>query len=54
MTNKCTIDTYSFRRDFEKIAPYPSCNRDKFVLKYQDRNGWLRRVTLTTYTSGPL
>jgi len=33
MTNKCTIDTYSFRRDFEKIAPYLSCNREKFVAK---------------------
>jgi len=55
MTNKCTIDTYSFRRDFEKIAPYPSCNRDYFLAKVSGHvNGWLRRVTLTTYTSGPL
>jgi hypothetical protein len=33
MTNKCTLDTYSFCRDFEKIAPYPSCHRDYFLAK---------------------
>ena len=55
MTIKCTLDTYSLRRDFEKIAPYPSCNRDYFLAKVPGHvNGWLRRVTLTTYTSRPL
>jgi hypothetical protein len=38
-----------------KTTPYPSCHRDYFLPKVPGQlPGWLRRVTLTNSTGGPL
>jgi hypothetical protein len=38
-----------------KTAPYPACHRDYFVAKAPGQvTGWLRQVTLTPSTAGPL
>jgi hypothetical protein len=38
-----------------KTTPYPSCHRDNIQAKAaRMMAGWLRRVTLTNYTAGPL
>jgi hypothetical protein len=43
---------------FAKIAPYPPRHRDNFVALLvrgiRTQAGWLRRVTFTTTTAGPL
>jgi hypothetical protein len=38
-----------------KTTPYPSCHLDNIQAKATRKMaGWLRRVTLTNYTAGPL
>jgi hypothetical protein len=38
-----------------KTAPYPSCHRDSLLAKAPGQVAeWLRRVTLTPPTAGPL
>ena len=40
---------------FAKIAPYPPRHRDSFLAKVPGQvTGWLRRVTFTPSTAGPL